>query len=192
MSKSNISIDSGFHFDEVDPSTSETLDSATHGLLALNPALGALLSTQTTLNQQTNVVSEPLGDLLGFVNPIDPTQGMVFAGRGFNTIFRPQSPKTATALPTPVPTSDNILELNLTTETLSFAPPLGNVPNRGSGAQGDVFLNAVPYVQSVTDVTSLPATGIHFEPGMWLAVPPTTVPAEAATTYARMASIPTA
>ncbi|HTA92528.1 MAG TPA: heme-binding protein, partial [Polyangiaceae bacterium] len=66
----------------------------------------------------------------------------------------------------------------------------GNVPNRGSGTQGDIFLNAVPYVQSVTDVTSLPATGIHFEPGMWLAVPPTTVPVEAATTYARMASIP--
>jgi hypothetical protein len=190
MSQSNISLDSGFHFDEVDPTTANPVDAATQSLLAVNPALAALLSTQTTLNQQTNVVSEPLGDLMGFVNPVAPTQGIVFAGTGFNTIFRPQSPKTPTKLPTQVPASDNVLELNLTTETLSFAAPLGNVPNRGSGNQGDIFLNAVPYVQSVTDVTSLPATGIHFEPGMWLAVPPTTVPLEAATIYTRMASIP--
>jgi hypothetical protein len=170
MSKSNISLDSGFHFDEVDPTTSNAVDVATRRLLAVNPGLAALLSTQTTLDEQTNVVSEPLGDLIGFVNPVDPTQGLVFAGNGFNTIFRPQSPKTPTDLPIKVPNSDNILELNLTTETLSFAAPLGVVPNRGSGNQGDIFLNAVPYVQSVTDVTSLPATGIHFEPGMWLAV----------------------
>jgi hypothetical protein len=64
------------------------------------------------------------------------------------------------------------------------------VPNRGSGAQGDIFLNAVPYVQSINDVTTLPAQGIHFEPGMWLAVPPTTQPPETATIYTRMASIP--
>ena len=51
-------------------------------------------------------------------------------------------------------------------------------------------MNAVPYVQSVSDITTVPAAGIHFEPGMWLAVPPTAVPAEAQTTYARMASIP--
>jgi hypothetical protein len=190
MSKSNISLDTGFHFDEVDPTTSKPVDLATRRLLSVNPGLAALLSTQTTLDDQTNVVSEPLGDLVGFVNPVDPTLGLVFAGRGFNTIFRPQSPKTTTSLPVKVPTSDNILELNLTTETLSFAAPLGNVPNRGFGTQGDIFLNAVPYVQSVTDVTSLPATGIHFEPGMWLAVPPTTQPAEAATIYTRMASIP--
>ena len=190
MINSNISLDPGFHFDEVDPTTSNTLDVATSRLLAVNPGLAPLLSTQTTLNEQTNVVSEPLGDLMGFVDPVNPTQGLVFAGTGFNTIFRPQSPKTPTNLPIKVPNSDNILELNLTNETLSFAAPLGVVPNRGSGNQGDIFLNAVPYVQSITDVTSLPATGIHFEPGMWLAVPPTTVPTEAATIYTRMASIP--
>jgi hypothetical protein len=120
---SNISLDPGFHFDEVDPTTSNTLDAATHRLLAVNPGLAPLLSTQTTLNQQTNVVSEPLGDLMGFVDPVNPTQGLVFAGTGFNTIFRPQSPKTPTDLPIKVPNSDNILELNLTNETLSFAAP---------------------------------------------------------------------
>ena len=190
MNKSgNISLDSGFQFNEVNPTTSNVVDAATHRFLSLNPGLAALL-TAHTLSEQTNVTSSPLGDLVGFINPVDPTQGMVFAGTGFNTIFRPQSPKTPTKLPFPVPSSDNILELNLTAETLSFAAPLGNVPNRGFGNQGDIALNAVPYVQSVNDITSLPATGIHFEPGMWLAVPPTTAPAEAETIYTRMASIP--
>jgi hypothetical protein len=188
--KSNISLDSGFHFHEVDPKSSNAVETETRRLLSLNPGLAALLAATTTLDAQTNVISEPLGDLTGFVNPVDPTQGLVFSGTGFNTIFRPQSPKTPTQLPVPVPGSDNVLELNLTTETLSFAAPLGSVPNRGFGTQGDIFLNAVPYVQSINDVTTLPAQGIHFEPGMWLAVPPTTQPAEAATTYTRMASIP--
>jgi hypothetical protein len=195
--KSNISLDTGFHFHEVDPKSSNAVSAETRKLLSLHPGLAALVARTITLPAaaaapaaQTNVISEPLGDLTGFVNPVDPTQGLVFAGTGFNTIFRPQSPKTPTQLPVPVPASDNVLELNLTTETLSFAAPLGSVPNRGSGTQGDIFLNAVPYVQSINDVTTLPAQGIHFEPGMWLAVPPTTQPAEPATIYTRMASIP--
>lgn len=190
MSNPNISLGVGFHFDEVDPKTAVATDAHLQRILSINPGLAGLLATKTTLNQQNNVVSEPLGDLIGFVNLVDPTRGMNFAGRGFNMIFRPQSPKTPTDLPVKVPGSDNVLELNLTTETLSFSAPLGNVPNRGSGKQGDIFLNAVPYVQSVNDVTSLPATGIHFEPGMWLSVPPTTQPAESKITYSRMASIP--
>ena len=185
----NISLDAGFHFNEVNPSTSNAVDSATLRALSQSPGLAALI-TAHILAEQSNVTSSPLGDLIGFVNPVDPTLGMVFAGTGFNTIFRPQSPKTPTKLPVPVPGSDNILELNLTAETLSFAAPLGNVPNRGFGNQGDITLNAVPYVQSINDITSLPAQGIHFEPGMWLAVPPTTVPPEAQTIYTRMASIP--
>jgi hypothetical protein len=190
MANPNISLGAGFHFDEVDPKTTVAADAQLQRILSINPSLAGLLATRATLNQQFNVVSEPLGDLVGFVNPVDPTRGMNFAGRGFNMIFRPQSPKTPTNLPVKVPTSDNVLELNLTSETLNFSPPLGNVPNRGSGTQGDIFLNAVPYVQAVNDVTSLPATGIHFEPGMWLSVPPTTQPAETKTTYSRMASIP--
>jgi hypothetical protein len=150
----------------------------------------AALLTAHILTQENVATSAPLGDLMGFVNPVDPTLGMVFAGTGFNTIFRPQSPKTPTKLPFPVPASDNILELNLTAETLSFAAPLGSVPNRGFGDQGDITLNAVPYVQSINDITSLPASGIHFEPGMWLAVPPTAEPPVTQTIYTRMASIP--
>ena len=114
-----------------------------------------------------------------------------FKGRGFNTIFRPDSVATPTPLPIPVPLGgDNVLELNLTEETLSFSPSLGSIPNRGSGNQADVFLNGVPYLQTISDVT-LPSqpVGIHFEPGIWLSVPVTTDPAEGAT-VARMASIP--
>jgi hypothetical protein len=100
-----------------------------------------------------------------------------FAGKGFNTIFRPHEPG-----------SDNILELNLTREELTFSPRLGTVPNRGF-VQKDVFLNGVPYLQTISDVTSGVPVGIHVEPGLWMAVPSTVDPAEAKT-YARMASIP--
>jgi hypothetical protein len=122
----------------------------------------------------------PLGPLTAFAGN--------WIGQGFNTIFRPNNTKTPT-FPPPLSTSDNVLELNLTQESLSFSPNLSSIPNRGSGNQKDIFLNGVPYLQSINDVTSLPANGIHFEPGIWLAVPPTDNPHEPFT-IARMASIP--
>lgn len=125
----------------------------------------------------------PLGPLVAFTGN--------WNGSGFNTIFRPNSTKTPTK-PFPVPPTgpaDNVLELNLTSESLSFSPNLATIPNRGSGAQGDIFLNGVPYLQSINDVTTLPAQGIHFEPGIWLSVPATSIPTEGVT-VARMASIP--
>jgi hypothetical protein len=85
-----------------------------------------------------------------------------FVGGGLNTIFRPQSTATPTPLPVPAP-GDNVLELNLTSETLSFSKSLGSVPNRGE-VQGDIFLNGVPYLQTINDIT-IPSqpVGIHFE-----------------------------
>jgi len=110
-----------------------------------------------------------------------------FRGKGFNTIFRPDT-GTPTTLPVPA-TDDNLLELNLTQETLSFSPSLGAVPNRGE-VQADINLNGVPYLQVINDVTIAgQSTGIHFEPGLWMAVPPTSDPSEGAT-FMRMASIP--
>jgi hypothetical protein len=110
-----------------------------------------------------------------------------FRGKGFNTIFRPDL-GTPTKLPVAA-TDDNLLELNLTEETLSFSPSLGAVPNRGE-VQPDITLNGVPYLQVINDVTIAgQSTGIHFEPGLWMAVPVTTDPAEGAT-FMRMASIP--
>ena len=110
-----------------------------------------------------------------------------FAGNGFNTIFRPQNTVTPSA---PLPPGDNVLELNLTEETLSFSSPLGSVPNRGSGSQGDILFNGVPYLQSVVDVT-IPESpvAIHLESGMWIVVPETTSP-DVGATVARMASVP--
>ena len=122
----------------------------------------------------------PLGPLAAFHGN--------FTGSGFNTIFRPDSAQTPTPLPIPVTGSDNVLELNLTHETLSFSSPLGSVPNRGS-VQRDAFLNGVPYLQSISDVTTGQSIGIHLEPGLWVIVPPTQDPAEGST-LVRMASIP--
>lgn len=138
----------------------------------------------------------PLGILANFTG--------TFAGTGFNMIFRPNSgPPTTTNFPNPVtpppptPPSENVLELNLTTETLSFSSSLGNVPNRGLEAQNDIFLNGVPYVQAISDVTNLDTgrgdgtpTAIHFEPGLWMHIPATTTRPVLANSLARMASIP--
>ncbi len=82
--------------------------------------------------------SAPLGVLSNFTGE--------FAGRGFSTIFRPNSgPPTTTLFPNavspppPTPPSENVLELNLMTETLTFSDkPLGSVPNRGLEAQNDI------------------------------------------------------
>lgn len=113
-----------------------------------------------------------------------------WTGHGFNTIFRPDNTVTPTPLPIPVPGTDNVLELNLTSENLSFSPSLGSVPNRGTTPQGDIFLNGVPYLQTVNDITIQgESVGIHVEPGIWIHVPSTTVPPEGET-IARMASIP--
>lgn len=128
----------------------------------------------------------PLGALAHFVGR--------WHGDGFNTIFRPDNKATPTSstLPHPLPPSDNILELNLTTESLTFSPSLGDVPNRGTTPQGDIFLNGVPYLQAITDVTDPDPSkrpGIHVEPGLWMVVPPTSTPGEGIT-ITRMASIP--
>ncbi|HYL39315.1 MAG TPA: heme-binding protein [Bryobacteraceae bacterium] len=123
----------------------------------------------------------PLGPLAAFAGD--------WVGNGFNTIFRPNNTATPTPLPVPV-TSDNILELNLTSENLSFSPSLGSVPNRGTTPQGDIFLNGVPYLQTINDITiDEESVGIHVEPGIWIHVPATTVP-PGGETVVRMASIP--
>lgn len=124
----------------------------------------------------------PLGPLGAFVGD--------WHGTGFNTIFRPDNPETPSSetLPHPLPPSDNVLELNLTLETLSFSASIGHVPNRGR-VQGDIFLNGVPYLQAIEDVTTGKPVGIHLEPGLWMAVPPTKRPEEGPT-LVRMASIP--
>jgi hypothetical protein len=137
-----------------------------------------------------------LGPLAAFSDPVTG-EGLTFHGRGFNTIFRPNlgSPAVLPVTPTDGPPfNDNILELNLTEETLTFGKPLGLVPNRGE-VQPDAFLNGIPYQQVINDVTDhflnphAEPTGIHFEPGLWMNMPATTDPDEVTTVF-RMASIP--
>ena len=128
----------------------------------------------------------PLGPLAAFKGD--------WVGNGFNTIFRPDSTVSPTTLPNPLipppPVLDNILELNLTSESLSFSPSLGSVPNRGTTPQGDIFLNGVPYLQTIKDVTIHgESVGIHVEPGIWMHVPATNVP-QLGESVVRMASIP--
>lgn len=130
-------------------------------------------------------VPPPVGRLAAFAGD--------FAGNGFNTIFRPNSAATPTALPKDPPANpphDNILELDLISETLSFSKSLGSVANRGTDTQPDAFLHGIPFTQQINDITIHgETTPIPFEPGLWMHIPQTVVPTIAAT-VTRMASIP--
>ena len=142
----SISIAPGFVFDQVDPKFDDTRSDKPAGQ-----------QQQPLATPKPVPGSQPLGVLTAFTG--------TFTGAGFNAIFRPNSgaptttlfPKAVTPTP-PKPPSEQVLELNLTKETLTFSPSLGSVPNRGLEAQNDIFLNGIPYVQSINDVTNL-ATG---------------------------------
>ena len=132
--------------------------------------------------------------------PLTQLQGS-FAGNGFNMIFRPRSdvPLPGEApLVASVGPNDNVLELNLTLEQWTFGQTIGGIPNRGLGAEPDILLSGLPYLQTVQDVTN-EVTGrgdnpdkkdIHFEPGMWLHVPPAKFHQKQIPSVVRMASIP--
>jgi hypothetical protein len=116
-----------------------------------------------------------------------------FTGTGFNTIFRPHSgPPDKTAFP-----RDNILELNLIQDSITFSEDFGAVPNRGLMSQSNIILNGISYVQAVNDVTNEKTgkadhspTGIHFEAGLWMNVPPTNNTPVLGESLVRMGSIP--
>ncbi|KAF4450409.1 hypothetical protein F53441_6408 [Fusarium austroafricanum] len=122
-----------------------------------------------------------------------------YSGFGFNMIFRPNGTKTPTPLPIlppPEDPNDNILQLNLTAESLAFAKGrLDDVPNRGLNTQADLMLNGVPYTQTIADITEIVAPPkkqpvIHFEPGLWMHVPASEEMPVLAASLSRMASIP--
>jgi len=155
-------------------------------------ALGTQLPVQLGFKTGQQASAPPLFPLAQF-------QG-AFAGNGFNMIFRPRPNNDETVFPTsPVGPADNVLELNLTTEQLTFGRTIGKIPNRGLNLnnQADISLGGLPYLQTIQDVTNT-VTGrgdranpvdIHFEPGMWLNVPATSSP-ENGPSVVRMASIP--
>jgi hypothetical protein len=171
--------------------TKEAIEEAPATVVRTNGARNGKLAAEAVLAERPEISLPPHFEfnqvdpvhIAGLLPVPPPSLGAIavfagtWAGNGFNTIFRPHEPG-----------SDNILELNLTHESLAFSPSLGSVPNRGM-VQGDVFLNGVPYLQTISDVTTGQPVGIHVEPGLWIAVPPTADPAEGQT-YVRMGSIP--
>lgn len=102
-------------------------------------------------------------------------------GEGFNMIWRPNQPGE-------IGPNDFFLELNLTSEELSFNEISGNtgVANRGF-FQKATFLGAIGYLQTVKDRHD--DSDQHFEPGVWGRVEPTNDPAEPESVF-RLGSIP--
>lgn len=109
-------------------------------------------------------------------SPLDLLAG-TWTGTGFNTIWRPHFPDTP---------QDRFLELNLTSETMTFSPINGPIPNRGL-LQDDIKMFGLTYLQQISDATD--GSGLHIEPGIWAIVPETTSPVEPPSVV-RMASIP--
>ncbi len=126
--------------------------------------------------------SDLLGLLRGFVGtaPAEKPQ-RTWTGTGFNLIWRPNFGEEFGS-------KDFFLELNLTTEILSFTDITGptGIANRGFLQKG-IFLGGIAYLQTVND--SFDGSGQHFEPGVWANVPATSDPAEQQTVV-RMGSIP--
>jgi hypothetical protein len=115
-------------------------------------------------------------------------------GTGFSVMWRPDNNVNGDD-PSGI---KRFLQLNLTSETLDFHVIPGAVPNRGLGAQPDIFLYGLHYLQRVTDADtpSFPNTGeaLHIEPGLFMNVPASGLGSELDTPVApsivRLASIP--
>ena len=130
-------------------------------------------------------LAEPV-DFLGLLRGLvgnDPAQNpqRSWKGTGFNMIWRPNTAGLSGS-------ARHFLQLNLTSETLTFTDISGatGIANRGL-LQPDIFLGGAAYLQTIND--SFDNTGQHFEPGVFINVPPTTNPSEPQT-VARMGSIP--
>jgi hypothetical protein len=128
----------------------------------------------TPLPAVENAVQAPFPEV---ASPLGPLAGLVgkWSGKGFNIIWRPLHG-----------TQDRFLELNVTSEQLEFSAISGSIPNRGL-LQPDINMFGLTYLQQISDANL--KAGLHIEPGLWLAVPKTTDPAEGPT-VARLASIP--
>jgi hypothetical protein len=122
------------------------------------------------------------------LGPLAPLAGS-WRGSGFNTMWRPDNPESQ-----PVGgQTKRFLELNLTSETLNFQVIPGVVPNRGLNPQTDLSLYGLHYLQRVTDADPPPFStagqALHIEPGLFMNVPASVDPPNAAS-IVRMASIP--
>ncbi|ORY19723.1 hypothetical protein BCR34DRAFT_595184 [Clohesyomyces aquaticus] len=126
------------------------------------------------------------------LGPLVRLQGK-WVGTGFNQISRPRNKTSNTKFSKPLNLedliNDNLMELKLTSEQLTFLELLG---------EADIFLNGIPYTQTVKDVTNTdtgrgnlaetPGT-IHFETGMMMFIPGSKIPTPP-DQLLRMANIP--
>lgn len=168
-------------------------------LLARAPATSDPSAPKRSIAEQllmhpevANKPAEPLGD---DVFPLNKLEDRTFAGTGYNVIWRPRGEKNPQVEDDGGKARD-VLELNLTAETMAFSKSLGDVPNRGKRPEKDLLLKGISYVQRVgafeNDKTGLNDAelpkAIHFEPGVFMFVPASNKISVA--TINRMASIP--
>ena len=90
---------------------SDRQDSVVTGIVAPRGFKIHEVESGAAFRTAASVLELPLGRLNNFVGN--------WKGLGFNTIFRPNQPSTG---------SDNVLELNVTTESLDFSTSLGRFP----------------------------------------------------------------
>jgi hypothetical protein len=123
-----------------------------------------------------------LADVAGSLGPLTDLAG-TWIGKGFSLISLPDfDSKPPSTGPKPFR-----LKLNSTVEILEVTPIGGLVPNRGSTGQDDISIFGLRYLQRVSDaVTNEP---LHIEPGFWLNVPRTDMPADGPTVV-RQGSVP--
>jgi hypothetical protein len=117
----------------------------------------------------------PLAAALPKLGPLEDLPG-TWMGTGFNLVTLPDK-------------HDNQpfrIKLTATRETLSFTQIGAPIPNRGS-AQDDIEILGLHYQQIIND--ALTHEALHLEPGIWLNIPATTEPKQAATVV-RLATIP--
>jgi hypothetical protein len=140
------------------------------------PAVPSIADVQASERLRTGFrAGRPFSEVATNLGLLTEFQGN-WRGTGFNITARPFFQSTPPFF----------LELNATQETLDFTAITGDIPNRGS-LQPDINIHGLRYLQQVTDVAT--NSGIHVEPGLWLHVPATTIPA-AQETYVRQATVP--
>lgn len=132
----------------------------------LPPTAGTFRASASVTNPTRVTGLGPLRNLPG-----------TWVGRGFNVISRPDFHNG----------KPFFLQLNETRETLTFEAVGAPIPNRGS-KQDDIIYNGVNYLQRVSDMQT--GGALHLEPGFWLHLPPTAVPANKDATVVRLATIP--
>jgi hypothetical protein len=133
--------------------------------------------------------SDPLGKFRDNLGALTEFAG-TWVGDGFNVMSLPDFDSN----PPSTGPQNFRLKVNATREQLQFIPIGGAIPNRGAvtalggtTGQSDIELFGLTYLERVSDAATNAA--LHVEPGIWLNVPPTTIPPGVASVI-RMGTVP--